>query len=333
MINVSTLVEKLRTDQRVYEKIFEQRLRTLAEAKKYLVPFPVGREGEALLVRETLGNLTQPGRKGTTNFVSSFADLKQRIGKPKPIKVDLKLTEIELATLQRNYIARREPSDPRDIYDVAGRSYLMGRIYRKIEDEVSRAFYKGVNADTGVQGGLNLFNGFEALFLQGYLTQANGGIGDIPVENKVPSPAIAITQANVIAELKKMRDVILNSPYTKEFADEQGTVYVDWNIIVMLNDALEASDTNRDQVVSKGADGTYAFNSLPNVKIVAPKFMWGTGNMFYSIEGNLFYLYEDEFEMQGPAIQFEKTGRDLNIFIDGSASVDYADGRLIILYK
>lgn len=333
MINVSQLAEKLRTDQRVYERIFEQRLRTLSEAKQYFVPFPVGREGEAILVRETLGNLTQPGRKGTTNFTTAFAELRQRVGKPRPIKVDLKLTEIQLATMQRNYIARRQPADPRDIHDIAGRSYLMGRVFSRIEHEVAHAMYKGVYADTGVQGGLNLFNGLEALFLQGYLLPANGGIGDILPENKVASPASSITQANVIAELRKMRDAIKDSPFIREFADEPGTVYVDWNILVSLNDALEASDTNRDQVVSKGDDNVYRFNSMPNVRLVAPKFMWGTGNMFFSLEGNLFYLYEDEFEMQGPAIKFEESARDLNIYIDGSASVDYADGRAIVLYK
>lgn len=333
MINVSTLAEKLRTDQRVYETIFGMRLRTLSEAKQYFVPFPVGREGEAILLRETLGNLTQPGRKGTTNFTTAFSELRQRVGKPSPIKVDLTLGEIELATLQKNYIAQRQPADPRDIHDIAGRSYLMGRVFSKIEDEVSRAMYKGVKADTGIQGGLNLFNGLEALFLQGYLTTANGGVGDILVANKVASPALAVTQANVIAELKKMRDAIKDSPFIQDFAGEPGTVYVDWNILVSLNDALEAADTNRDQVVSKGADGVYRFNSMPNVRLVAPKFMWGTGNMFFSLEGNLFYLYEDEFEMQGPAIKFEESGRNLNIFIDGSASVDYADGRAIVLYK
>jgi len=211
----------------------------------------------------------------------------------------------------------------------------MGRVFSKIQDEITRAMWKGVyNASNGVQGGLNLFNGLEVLTIQGYLEEAEGGVGDIPIENKVLSPAASITKANVIAELLKLRQAIESNEYIEEYIDDPGVVYCDRKILVALGDALEEAESNRDMVVTKDKDtGVYSFNAYPNIIFKSPSWMRGTGNMFYTLEGNLFYLYEDEMEMDGPVINFERQARDLNIFLDGSASVDYADGRAIILYK
>lgn len=333
-INVSTLTEELTRNRREFETLFGEKFKKLDAAKQDLTPLPMGESEEVVLLRDFVSNISQPGKTGSTNYTTAISELKQRIGKLKPIKADIKFTETELVNIQKNYIGRREPGDPRDIHSLPGQSYLMGRIAAKMEGETVNAFYKGVhNASNGVQGGVNLFDGFEQLFAEGYAEVIDGGVKDIPDANMVSSAAASIDASNVIAEMRKFEDMIIASPALEEFRMDDAKIFIDWAVLNMLNRAQEDSQGNKDAVATKGTDGIWRLNSLANVELKPVSWMNGTNNLFYSVTGNLFYMYEDDVEADGPSLKFQESDRDLKVLIDANASVNYADGRLIGLYK
>jgi hypothetical protein len=334
IVNVSTLVEKLRENQLIYQKIYGEKFAQLQAAKRDLNMLPLAESEEVVLMRSFVSNISQPGKTGAMNYISSISNIKQRIGKLRPFKADIKFDELELVNIQKNFIGVREPGDPRDIHSLPGRSFLMGQIMNKFEGEVARGFYKAIeNPATGVVGGLNLYDGFEHLFVEGYADVADGGVKDIPDENIVNGAAVTITQANVIQELRKFVDTIMAAPSLEEFYFDDASIFIDPRVLTLLSRAQEDSVANKDAVATKGADGQWRLNDLPNVVFKERMWMLGTETMFFTIDGNLFYLYEDEVESDGPSIKFQESDRDLKIMIDANGGLNYADGRLICLYK
>lgn len=330
VVDVSALSENLQKDKKDYEKIFGLKMATGFDAKKDMVVLGINQEIE--LTRDELGNIVQPGRTGSTNFTDGALTLKSRKGSLKPAKVDLKLTELELYNLRTSYIGRREPGDPRDIHSLPGRNYLMSRIFARIGKEVNRAIFKGVeNPATGATGGLNLFDGLRFKFTQGFTTVAGGGIGDIPAVNKVTGAAATVTEANIIGELKKLVETVMSSEDLVEYREDNASLFIPPTWFVWITNALEAALSNGSQVVTKKGDRLF-FNALPNTEIKPRTSMIGVDNMYWTIDGNLFYLHQD-VETDIPRIKFQEEDRDLKILIDFEVNVDYADGRLIVLYK
>lgn len=302
VVDVSALSENLQKDKKDYEKIFGLKMATGFDAKKDMVVLGINQEVE--LTRDELGNIVQPGRTGDTNFTDGALTLKSRIGKLKPAKVDLKLTELELYNLRISYIGRREPGDPRDIHSLPGRNYLMSRIFARIGKEVNRAIFKGVeNRATGATGGLNLFDGLRFKFTEGYTAVADDGIGDIPAANKVTGAAATMTEANIIGELKKLVETIMSNEDLVEYREESASLFINPTWFTWICNALEAALSNGSQVVTKKGDRLF-FNALPNTEIKPRTSMIGVANMYWTVDGNLFYLHQD-VETDIPRIKFQ----------------------------
>ena len=330
VVDVSALRTELTKDTKDYGKIFGLKLADGWAAKADFVR--LGINEEVSLVRDELGNLTQPGRTGTTNFTNTFLKQKERIAKLKPAKVDLKLTEDELYKLRTSYIGQREPGNPRDINSLPGRNYLMNRVMAGIGKEINKAIFKGVeNRATGVQGGVNLFDGLGYKFTEGYTLIASGGKEDIPAGNKVVSPAASMTEANILAELKKMVSLIYESENLIEYREENASLFIPPLWYQYMVNALDSALSNGSQVVSKSGNN-YVFNLLPNTVIKPRTYMIGVTNMVWTPDGNLFWLDQD-VDTDIPRIKFQEVDRDLKILIDFELNVDYADGRVIVLYK
>lgn len=330
VVTVSSLVDELKKDSVDYGKIFGLKMASGFDAAKDFVV--LGIRDEVKLIRDELGNITQPGATGATNFTTGSLTFKQRTGKLRPAKVDLKFTELELAALAVSFLSRREPNDPKDINSLAGRNYIMGRIMARIGKEVNRAIYKGVeNAGTGATGGLNLFDGLGLKVTQGYATSGTGWVGDIPAGNKVTSPAATVTQANILAELKKIVSLVMESEDLVEYREDDASLFIPPVYYQYMCDALDAALSNGSQIVSKSGND-YRFNLLPNTIIKPRSWMIGVDNMLWTPNGNLFYLHQDTDE-DIPSIKFQEQDRDLKVLIDFKVSVDYADGRLIVLHK
>lgn len=330
VVDVSALSDFLTKDRKDYGKIFGLKMADGFAAKGDFVRLGINQE--ISLVRDELDNLTQPGRTGTTNFSTTFIKQKERIGKLKPAKVDLKLTEEELYKLRVSYIGQREPGNPRDINSLPGRNYIMNRVMMGIGREINRAIFKGVeNRATGVQGGLNLFDGLDFKLTAGYTSVANGGVEDIPAANKVTGAAASVTEANILGELKKMVSLIYSSSTLIEYKDENASLFIPPLWYQFMVNALDSALSNGSQVVSKQGNN-YVFNLLPNTIIKPRTYMIGVDNMVWSPDGNLFWLHQD-VDTDIPRIKFQEVDRDLKILMDFELNVEYADGRVIVLYK
>jgi hypothetical protein len=330
VVDISALSENLQKDKKDYEKIFGLKMASGFDAKKDFVVLGLNEEVE--LVRDELGNITQPGRTGETNFTTGFLKQKSRKGKLKPGKVDLKFTEAELYALRISYLGRREPGDPRDINSLPGRNYIMGRVYARIGKEVNRAIFKGVeNRETGTAGGLNLFDGLGYKLTEGYATVANDGVEDIPAANKVTNAVATVTEANIIGELKKIVELIMSNEDLIEYREDNASLFINPQWFVWINNAFDSALSNGSQVVTRKGDKLF-FNALPNTEIKPRIWMIGVQNMFWTPDGNLFYLHQD-VETDIPRIKFQEVDRDLKILMDFEVNVEYADGRLIVLYK
>lgn len=331
VVDVSELAENLTRDKKDYEKIFSLKMASGFGVKPDFVVMGLNQDID--LVRDELGNITQPGRTGTLNYTTDVIKQKYRRGTLKPFKGDIKFTEVDLYNLRTSYLGRREPGDPKDIHSLPGRTYIMGRIFSRIGKEINRTVVKGVeNRATGLTGGLNLFDGLAFKFNEGYASKASGGIEDIPLTNKVSGAAASVTPANIMTELRKVIEVVLSSEDLIEYKDENAGLWINpmWYQWIIQN--LESALSNGSQVVTVRADGRMFLNALPNTEVRPRTYMIGVDNMFWTVEGNLFYLHQD-VEGDIPKMKFQEKGRDLDVLIDGEANVDYADGRLIVLYK
>lgn len=329
-VDVSALSENLTRDKKDYEKIFGLKMASGFAAKGDFVVMGITQDID--LIRDELGNITQPGRTGVLNFTTDAIKQKARRGTLKPVKGDIRFTEEELYKLRTSYLGRREPGDPKDIHSLAGRTYIMGRIFQRIGKEVNRALIKGVeNRTTGLVGGLNLFDGLAFKFTEGYATVATGGKEDIPVGNKVTGAAANVTEANILGEIKKMTELVLSNEDLVEYREEEAGLWINPIWYQWICNSLDSALSNGSQVVTI-RNGKMYLNALPNTEVKPRVYMVGVNNMFWTVEGNLFYLHQD-VEGDIPKMKFQEVGRDLQILIDGEANVDYADGRLVVLYK
>ncbi|MCU0336314.1 MAG: hypothetical protein MUF12_00495 [Sediminibacterium sp.] len=282
------------------------------------------------LVRDSTNPILQPGRTGTTNFTNNAVELKSRIGEIKPFKADLKLDEVTLYNWSRSYLAKKKATDPSDIYSFEAMTYYMGRILAQAGKDISNAVYKGVHNPAGGVGGVHLFDGLNAKMLEGFTTVANGGVEDIPATN-VYAAANTINQANILGEINKAVQVIVDSETLAEYVEEDGSYYLPFQHYAMMKNALAAQPvTKGDEVVMKTGTHEYRLSLLPNTIIKHRPMLNGTQSHFWTPDGNLFFLAPEGTTEDISSITIENADRSLKIFMDGEAAVDYADGRLIV---
>lgn len=348
-IDISALNDNFKKKVHDFEKIFGQRVANGFGAKADMKT--VGIDDEITLTREYLANLTQPGLTGKINNKDGdILQYKQRTGRLVPAKVDLYMDELAIRKLRTSFLANKQPADPRDIHSIAGADYIMSRVFAQIGSEVNKSIFRGqlgygfddedeeTEAASMFQGGLNLLDGLGIKFIQGYAAPPTAGaIGDIPGANKVTGAAGSLTNANVLAELEKIEEIIYNSPHLEYMTYEDdpeapdGSLYVNAKTRRLIAIALDNLTYKADKLVEKvGSD--YRFKNLPKVTIKSRRWMSGVDNMFFTPNDNLFYLHQD-VDADVPKMKFQEVGRGVQILIDWELGVDYADGRDIVLWK
>jgi hypothetical protein len=349
-IVVSNLVDNFKQKQQDYEKIFGLRLANGFAAKKDFVSLPV--KQKFVLTRETIGNVTQPGRTGTINNPAhSLMTYNQRIAELSPAKADIYLDEVQLYNLSVSFLANKQPADPNDINSIAGRDYIMAQLFKKIASEQSAAIFRGAigtgydatNATTQAssmfQGGLNLMDGLGIHLTRGYATSGTGWVGDIPGANKVVGAATNFTKATALAELGKLLAIVKGQTQFEEFVYDDDPETPGYNFFLdaakeaAIADALDELTYKPDQLVRVSGDGDgFEFKAYPKVKIKKRRWMQGTTNIFGAPSDNLFYLHQDTAS-DIPSIKFQEVGRGVQILMDWQTAMNYADGRLNILWK
>lgn len=335
----------LKESRKTYEEIFALRLDDGFGAGNDFIKLPVKQKYD--LVRVILNNLTQPGQTGSINNASSFLEFKGRSGELKPGKVDLNFDEVTIQQqLNVSFLAQRQPNDPKDIHSYAGQQFIMKSIFSQIGAEVNSGIYTSViGSAAGIQGGSNLIDGFGFKFLKGYATTGTGAIGDIPAGNKVSSPAVSVTESNILAEIKKLITAINSLAYIRQemnnpaFSAITYSIYLPLEWKILLEDALDALPYKNDSVVRwDEARQVYVPKSLNRTELRFRSWMDGTGQMFFSPNDNLFWLTEENANDGATAesvvkLKIQEVGRGIQFLIDWMSDVNYADGRFIVLYK
>jgi hypothetical protein len=343
IVDSTLLSTELQESKMDFKKIFGLKVRDgFGRAKERLTPLKI--DQKVSLKRDFLSNLTQPGRTGAINNAPDFLTVKERIPELKPAKVDMFLDEIALYKLRVGFLNEVEGADVNDIYSIAGQTYIMNSVFKQIGKEMHAAIYGGVegfgfvaNTPSSLfQGGLNLFNGLGVKMLKGVATSGVGFVGDIPAANVAVGTAGSFTSTNAIAELKKMLDVIYDTPHLHDLAISDDAadaceLVISPQYFRAIAEALDNLTYKSNQLVMEsGAD--YVFKALPNVKIVKETFMTGVENMTFSPKANMLWLSPMVAD-DVTSIEYQKQGRGLQIMIDWECNVDYADGRQIARYK
>lgn len=346
-INVSGLAVDLQEKTLDYRKIFGLHLANGFAAKNDMVSLQI--EQKVRLKRLSMGNMTQPGRKPGFNPIKGDAlTFKGKEVELRPAKADILLTEDQIYNLNISFLSEFQPADETDIHSVAGRDFLMSKIFEQLMFEQNRATFLGqlgfgyddtndeTKSESVYQGGLNLFDGLELQFTQGYATSGPGAVGDIPGDNKVVGAAATLTADNVLSQLEKFEEIIHDVEAFEEFAYEDertpdGVIWMSHKYLRLLARALDNLPYKQDNLVEREGDH-YRFKALPKVKIKKARWMSGADNFFFSPTDNLFYLTQ-KVAKNIPKMDIQKENRDLKILIDWEAMVTYASGTHIILWK
>ena len=330
--NVSTLQTELQSYIGDYTKIYGLKLANGFDEKRNgdLVVMPT--ENRMPLVRDSVNPILQPGKTGSVNFTNNVLTLKNRMAQIKPFKADLQLGEVELYQWSKSFLAQKLPETSSDIYGFSALAYYMGRIMDRAGKDINGAIYSGVLNTAGGVGGANLFDGLGIKFLQGFTTVAGGGVEDIPATNVFAAAAV-INQANILTEIQKAVNIVINSDDLVEYAEEDATYFMPFRHYAMMKASIAAQPlTKGDEVVMKTGTNEYRLSMLPNTIIKPRNFLFGKEKQFWTPKGNLFFLVPDANGAADVAnITTEYISRNMNIFLDGEAGVDYADGRLLVM--
>lgn len=329
VLTVTQLAAELTRNVADYQKIFGLKMLNGFGAKADFTVLPV--LDRVALVRDTVGEVVQPGKTGTENFTDNVIGLNNRWGETKPFKADIRISELELDSWSKLWLAKKNPNDPNDIYSFAAQEYYMSRIMASIGRSLMKTIYKGVYNPAGGVGGVHIADGLKLLFAQGIATTGPGWVGDIPAA-QVATAATTINASNVVAELQKLVDIIIANETLFQYTEESADFFIDpvlWSALVNAYNA--APLTFGSQVVSKGEGNNFNFNLLPGTTLKPRMWLYGEQKMVWTPTGNLFWLTQDGASGDIPSIVIEARGRNLYIYIDGKVGFNYADGRVLVM--
>lgn len=277
------------------------------------------------LIRSSSDPMVQPGRTGSPNFKGGVS-LANREGRLRPFKVDLKLDEKQIYAWSKTYLAKRTAVDSSDIYSFPAMQWYMNEVTRQIGKDVHGAVYKGVYNATGTSN-VDITDGLDILFDQGYATSGAGFVGDIPADNMITSAA-TITQSNILTEIQALAMRFFE--VMDEPLEENGVYAIDPLHYVMMINALNAQLSNSSQIVYRDG-GAIKLSALPNITIEPRSWLKGTQKHFITLEGNLAVLGPESTTEDIPSIDIEKADRSIKIFIDGEFGINYCDGRVLFM--
>ncbi len=298
-----------------------------------------------VLRRESLGNITQPGKTGTLNFTPGFYASDTREGKLEPGKVDLKFEEEEIDEINDTFMQEVNPSDVEDVASMAGADYIIDKVFAKVASEVNDSFYsaeKGsipLGALAGMtQGGLNIIDGFNAKFDDAIAS------GEIPAGNIVPKTA-PVTAANVVATMRAIIDKVYSIDYIRREMVSPSFKNVNYSIICPseweghLIDAFEALLYKNDSYIAYNKDsGIFTPKKLKRTAIKFRSYMdLSEDDAFFSPDDNLFHITQKgksgDTARSNCNLKIQEIGRGFQWLLDWKRTVDFAHGGFIVPFR
>lgn len=325
-LDLTKLSDKLKENVADYSKIFllKQSNGFNVKRDRLFTGFQV--KDKVPLIRASSDPMVQPGRKGGTINYKGGVSLANREGVLRPFQVNLKLDEVQIYAWSKTYLAQRTVRDSSDIYSFPAINWYMEQVTKQIGKDVNGAIYKGVLNSSGTDS-VDITDGLDLLFDQGYATSGAGFVGDIPADNMVTA-ATTITQANILGEIAALAMRFFE--VMDEPLEEDGVLCVDPLLYALMINALNAQLSNSSQVVYR--DGaSIRLSILPNITVEPRSWLKGTSKMFITIVGNLAVLGPEGNTDDVPSIDIEKADRAIKIFIDGEFGINYCDGRMIVM--
>lgn len=342
LINLDEVRAGLRERVDVYTEVFGIALEN-GFGETDMVSFPV--DQKYVLRRETLGNITQPGQTNAINFAPTFYSSDTREGALKPGKVDAIIDEATIVEINNTFMQTIEASDVDDVQSIAGYNYIMDKLFAQTGAEVDASKYYGelgsqpLGAPAGFfQGGRNLMDGL-SIKIDDAITAL-----EIPAAHVV-TKAVTLSAANIIAELKKIIDMVFSLDHVRREMRSPRFQNVEYKIFCptewegFIIDAFDSLTYKNDQTLRLNeATGLYEPKKLKNTTLAFRSFMDdGADEAFFSPTNNLFLLSEKGrggSDAKAVAkMKVQDKDRGFQILLDWKMDVNFADGRFIVPYK
>lgn len=332
LIDNTALRASLQSNHTDLEEIFKLRLNSLTD--EVMGDFRSVRASKNYTMRrKTVGQQAQPdAQTNAWNPSTAIDTFKERIATLQACKADITFTQAEIAAINTSWIAEKDPNDPNDILSIAGLQWMLADIYDSIDNDIVNGIWSGVrNTGTGINGGINLYDGLAAKLLAAF--------GDTSMstatQTTVVLAAAAITEANILAQFKAFVAKIRgNKQLNLEYSRGEGDLFVPPAYIDFLREAQNSAFTNGSMVATLGADGQYYLNAYPKVKVKPRNWLFGIDNMLLTPKGNLFIGSQDGGPEAGaPSFKTEAQHRNLDLMFNWQMFVDFADPRTMLLYR
>lgn len=254
---------------------------------------------ELPLLELVMATLLQPGGKDAFN-AKKIGDFKARIGKVRPCKADVTWSPTVIKAMWQSYIGMIDGGkiDPASIPFEA---FLLAKVIAKVKQELHyKAAFKGV-LNSGGTSPEDTMNGLVTLI-------ANGSL---PVGNVAAAPG-TITAANAGDKFKLVLDLVDDSyydlPMVALVAPKVARFYSEWY------KATTGSVPYNTEFKKTFLEGT-------NIEIISEPGLSSTNHIIITPKENLFWLVDDEANME--RVEVEKEKRNIHVMMDFNASPEF----------
>jgi hypothetical protein len=266
---------------------------------------------EIPLMELIMGDVIQPGGKDTFTPTADAFNFKNRIGKVRPMKVDLEMTHTRILAMYQSYIGKIDGGKI-DPFKIPLEAFLFSELLRKVKDNIrKKAVFKGVYNAAGTTP-IDTCNGILKI-----VTDEIASTG-IPTGNV--SAGAAITQANAYDQVMLLVDRVM-----------QNTDYMDAELVLLVSPHVKRFYELDYQATFGALPYNQEFKKTmvdgTNITLVSESGMSGTNRMICTLAENLCFIYDDMSMAENVVVETEK--RKINMLMDWYCAPEVAVAELI----
>jgi hypothetical protein len=254
---------------------------------------------EVPLTELVVGNILQPGNKDTFDPQNNKVQFKARVGKVRPMKVDLQFKNTQINAIYKSYLGKVAGGHI-DPYKVPFEKFIFDRIIAQTKHDIRmKALFSGVYNAAGTAP-VDTVNGIFKIVAD----EITGG--GIPGGNV--SAGAAITDANALDQIRLIVDLVYNNPD-----------YMDVPMVALVSPRVMKA-YNRDYQATYGSlpynteFQKRVLDDAPNITLIPEPGMGTSNRVIITPQQNLFWLVDDEGAIDNITIEKEK--RNINIMMD-----------------
>jgi hypothetical protein len=264
-----------------------------------------GVNDEYPLTELQLNDVIQPGNVDTFSPTTNASQFKARIGKVRPVKVDLQFKPTQVQGLWKTYLGEIQQRASKDAYDLPFEGFLMDRIIAKAKENIRlKAMFKGIYNAAGTT---------PASTMDGIIKLISAAKADGSIPNsQIATLGSAISASNAVDMFEKIVDIV---PSQYKQAD-----------LVCVADPLMIQYYFRDYRSSFGAlpyNTVFKKNMIDGttIELVPEPGLAGTDLVIITPRYNMTWLVDEEAKMDN--IIVEKALRNINVILDFNCAPDF----------